>query len=522
MKTNNDILLTIDVGSKKICAIISEIKGIDERGNPIPKMIGVGIKQSSGIKKGAVTNIEQASKTILETVKDAERIAGKNVTDAIVSISGAYVDSTESHGIINVPEGEISLKEIQRVMSTAIYNVRIHDSQEILHVLPFNFKVDDQEGVEDPLGMNASRLEVWVNIITVQKSQINNMKRAVELANLKVKNFVLDSYASLIATVSEDEKNHGVCLIDLGGEISSFVMYASGNSIRYTNYRPIGSDNVTKDISLVCHTPHHIAEKLKLGFGSLNSNFPIDQALEIPYSGDSSSTQTVPCIKIVEIVKDRVSEVFVLLKELIQESKFHQFLGSGFVLTGGFTQLDGIKELAQQIFDAPVRIATPKKINGIFNTLEIPQYSTAIGLILYSTGNASLYEFDSNQKMHYPPQKENNMRPISLENISPQNFNRSVDNLPSTTQNIYPPNINQPMYNNNSQLDNNFQMNQNAAPVNQSAMPNNNPMPQPIENELVSKDVFPQDLHPTTQNNRSRYNETSTATKLWQWFTQLF
>jgi cell division protein FtsA len=230
VETNNNILLTIDVGSTEICAIISEIKGIDERGNPIPRMIGVGTTPSLGIKKGAVTNIEQASKAIAETIQSAERIAGKNVTEAVVSISGAYVSSIESHGIINVPEGEISLVEIKRVMSTAVYNGRIHDTYEILHVLPFSFKVDDQEGVEDPLGMNASRLEVRVNIITVQKTQINNMKRAVESAQLKVKNFVLDSYASLIATVSEDEKNHGVCLIDLGGEISSFVIYALNQS----------------------------------------------------------------------------------------------------------------------------------------------------------------------------------------------------------------------------------------------------------------------------------------------------
>ena len=519
METNNDILLTIDVGSTKICAIISEIKGVDERGNPIPRMIGVGTQDSLGIKKGAVTNIEHASKTIREAVKDAERIAGKNVSEAVVSMSGAYVSSVESHGIINVPDREISLNEIKRVMSTAVYNGRIHDTYEILHVLPFSFKVDDQEGVEDPLGMNASRLEVRVNTITVQKTQINNMKRAVESAQLKVKNFVLDSYASLIATVTEDEKNHGICVIDLGGETSSFVIYASGNSVRYTNYLPFGSDNVTKDISLVCHTPHDIAEKLKIGFGSLNNNFAPNQGIEIPHAGDNTSSQTVPCIKIVEIVKERVSEVFALLRESVQESKFYPYLGSGFVLTGGFTQLDGIKGVAQQIFDVPVRIASPKKIDGIFSTLEMPSYSTAIGLILYSTGHASLYEFDSSQNMHYPSQKENNMsRPISLENISPQSFNQPVNHLPPATQTVYPPNVNQPIH--NSPMENNFQNNPNPIPVSQPIM-QNNPMPQPIENELPAKDVFPQDLH-SSQSNRSRYNETGTATKLWQWFTQLF
>ena len=229
----SDTILAIDIGSTKICAIIAEIE------DSHITVQGHGIAKSQGIKKGAITNIELASKAIKKAINDAKRIAGSNITSATVSISNAYAKSLNSTGIVNIPHKDISIKEINRVMQTALYNANVPNEYEVVHVLPYNFRVDDQDFIEDPFGMNASRLEVDVNIIITQKSNLSNLKKAIRSAGVDIDGIVLSGYASAIATMDEDEKELGVAVIDLGGQTSNLVIH-TGNSIRY---------NVSKNVT---------------------------------------------------------------------------------------------------------------------------------------------------------------------------------------------------------------------------------------------------------------------------------
>ncbi|MEJ2373023.1 MAG: cell division protein FtsA, partial [Sulfurimonas sp.] len=228
-------VLAIDIGSTKICAITADIAN----DNSIT-ITGAGTTKAQGLKKGSIVNIELAARSIKTAVEDAKRVSGSTATSAIVSISGAYTKSLNSNGIVNIQSKEISFDEIKRVMHTSLYNANIPNEYEVLHALPYNFKVDDQDFIEDPLGMNASRLEVETHIITTQKSNLNNLKKAVRGAGVEVENIVLNSYASAIAVLNEDEKELGAAVIDMGAETSDIAIY-TGNAIRYNEYLGVGS-----------------------------------------------------------------------------------------------------------------------------------------------------------------------------------------------------------------------------------------------------------------------------------------
>jgi len=240
-------VLAIDIGSTKICAIISTI---DDDGKI--QILGAGISKAQGLKKGSITNIELASKSIKNALNDAKRVAGTEFTKAIVSISGAYTKSLNSSGIVNIPNKEVGLKEINRVMQTSLYNANIPNEYEVLHTLPYNFKVDDQDFIEDPLGMNAARLEVETHIITTQKSNLNNLRKAVKAAGVDVENIVLSGYASAIATLNSDEKELGAAVVDMGGSTCNIVIH-SGNSVRYNDFLGVGSNHITNDLSMALH-----------------------------------------------------------------------------------------------------------------------------------------------------------------------------------------------------------------------------------------------------------------------------
>ena len=225
----SNIILAIDIGSMSIKAVIAEIDEFNE-----VKVLGQGLVKSQGVKKGIITNIDLASKSIRQAVSDARRIAGNNISSAVVSISSAYTKSTNSIGIVNIPQKDITVKEINRVMETALYNADIPKEYEVLHVIPYNFKVDEQSNIEDPYNMNASRMEVETHIIIAQKSSLSNLKKAIVSAGLEIESIVLDSYASAIANMSEDERTLGVCVVDMGGETSSLSVFKD-NALRYND-----------------------------------------------------------------------------------------------------------------------------------------------------------------------------------------------------------------------------------------------------------------------------------------------
>ncbi len=410
-------ILAIDIGSSKICAIIAQKLENDEI-----KIIGTGISKSQGLKKGTITNIDLASRSIKTALNDAKRVAGTNINKAIVSISGAYTKSVNSNGIVNIPNKEITIKEINRVMQTALYNANIPHEYEILHVLPYNFKVDDQENIEDPLGMNASRLEVDVHIITTQKSNLFNLKKAVRSAGVDIKNVVLSGYASAISVLNKDEKELGVAVIDMGAATSNVVVHL-GNSIRYNDFLGVGSNHITNDLSMALHTPLSVAEKIKLEYGSLKTTK--NEIIEIPVIGDENNTHEVSLEIVYNVIFARVEETLMILAKSIEKSSLKEQIGAGVVLTGGMSKLDGIRELAVAIFDnMPVRIGKPKTVEGMFEDLKDPIYSTAIGLVLYGAGEFTQYEIDSNK----------NLRHRSEEFQSEKMLQPTQDNITETTQ----------------------------------------------------------------------------------------
>lgn len=409
-------ILGIDIGSTKICAIIASNKG------GIPHIIGTGFHKSQGMKKGSITNIEQASRAIKDAVNDARRVAGTNINKAIVSISGVYVKSTDSSGIVNIPNNEIGIKEINRVIQTALYNASIPNEYEVVHILPYNFKLDEQDFIDDPMGMSGGRLEVSVRIITAQKSSLGNLKRAIKVAGIEIENIVLASYASSIAVLSDDEKSLGVACIDMGGSTCELMVHV-GNSLRYNDFLGVGSNHITNDLAMALHTPHTVAEQVKIKYGGFQrATEDMNSLIEIPsIGGEDSGKHQVTLETVHNVVYARVEETLMLLAKSLERSNLREQLGSGVVLTGGMVQLEGIRDLAVAFFNAPVRLAKPYEIEGLFSDIKGPEYATAIGLILYASGKYTNYEIDSEKKIRYFNEKLEDEFSTFNRNISPIN-----------------------------------------------------------------------------------------------------
>ena len=404
-------VLAIDIGSTKICAIIAQI----DDNNDI-SITGVGTTKAQGLRKGSITNIELAARSIKTAVDDAKRVAGSDVKSAIVSISGAYTKSLNSNGIVNIQTKEISFKEIERVMHTSLYNANIPNEYEVLHALPFNFKVDDQDFIEDPLGMNAARLEVETHIITTQKSNLNNLKKAVNGAGVEVENVVLAGYASSIATLNPDEKELGAVIIDMGGNTCNISIY-SGNSLRYNDFLGVGSNHITSDLSMALHTPLNVADNVKLHYGSLLT--PSNDLIELPIIGDEETTHEVSLEVVNNVIFARVEETLMILAQFIEKSGLKEQIGAGVILTGGFSKMEGIRELAVATFGSmPVRLARPLEMNGLFDSLRDAEYSSAIGLMMYLSSPYTAYEIDVNKRVRHTNETPTSQSSVDFKEMS--------------------------------------------------------------------------------------------------------
>jgi len=387
----NTPILAIDIGSTKICAIIGEIKdgSVDISGH--------GIVKSQGIKKGTITNIQLASKAIKTSVDDAKRVAGLNISLANISMSGAYTKSVNATGVVNIPSGEISITEINRVMQTALYNANIPNEFEILHVLPYKFKIDEQDFIDDPNGMNANRMEVDVHIIMTAKSNLGNLKKAVNAAGIEINKVVLSGYASSIAVVSESDRARGVAVIDLGGETSNLIIHV-GNSIQYNDFLSVGSNHITNDLSIALHTPLDSAETLKITEGTLLESE--SKEIELPIIGDENNINVVSLDIAQNIIYSRMEETINILANSLAKSELADQLGSGIVLTGGMTKVPGTRELAQALIpNIPVRLGQPENTLNVMDDLNSPEFSTAIGLLYYASGKHTEYELDGDKSM---------------------------------------------------------------------------------------------------------------------------
>ena len=418
-------ILAIDIGSTKVAAVIAEV---DEYGSI--KVTGHGTARSQGVKKGVITNIELAAKSIKKAVNDARRISGSNISAATVSISNAYAKSQSSTGIVNIPNKDISIKEIKRAMDTALYNANIPNEYEVIHVLPYNFKVDDQDLIEDPFGMNATRMEVDTNIIITQKSSLSNLKKAVRSAGLEIEGIVLNSYASAIALMGEDEKELGVAVIDMGGQTSSLIIHI-GNSIRYNDFLGVGSNHITNDLSMALHTPLNVAESVKRTYGNLIEIS--SDTIDLPVIGDEHNKNSISLEIVHSVILARVEEALILLSKSMDKSAIKEQIGAGVILTGGMTKLEGIRELAQAIFHGmPVRLGAPNGLGGLFEDLKDPSYSTVVGLLLYQAGKHTQYEIDNSRELlhHKEHIAEEDIKDIELTKKTHQ---KEVQHKPTPT-----------------------------------------------------------------------------------------
>lgn len=384
------IILGIDIGSSKICSIIAEVS------DSSVQIIGTGSCKSQGIKKGTIATIEQASRAIRQSVEEAKKMAGVNPTKAIISLSGAHTKSCNSSGIANVVTKEVTLQTINTALDLAKHNAGISKDYEVVHILPYRFKLDDQDYVEDPIGMTGTSLKVEAHIVMVQRATLENLKKAVKLAGVDIENIVLSSYAASIAVLHDDEKELGVVCIDMGANTCELMIY-DGSSMRYNDFLGVGSNHISTDIAKVLNTPLKVAEKIKVEYGNLlPSESDKESVLEIPKIGSNPNDMVeVPLNLIYSVIGARVQETLQILSSSIDTSGLRNSV-SGVVLTGGMANLKGMREFASAMFSPlSVRLARPIEIGGLFDNLRDSSSSVVVGLILYGAGKFTNYEKDS-------------------------------------------------------------------------------------------------------------------------------
>lgn len=387
-------ILGIDIGSVKVCAAMAEVNASGD-----VTIIAISCAESKGLKKGAITNIELAASSISTAVNDVLRIAGTKYDKVVVSISGKDIKSLDAKSVINIPDKEVNLNQIERLMQDLCYRAKLEYEYEAIHVLPYNFKLDEQDNIEDPLGMSGARLEVEAQIITANRASVVNLRKAIEKAGLKADNIVLCGYASSISTLNDDERQLGAVLIDMGGATCNLVVH-SGNSLRYNDFLGVGSASITTDLSSVLHTPISKAEEVKLKVGALKREGSL--IISLPDIGDETQSRDISIDTIIQVIFARVDETLRLLAEMLSRSEYAHLINAGVILTGGMTKLESIREVASSVFDRmPVRIARPNDLDGLNDRYKDPAYSCAIGLCLYGAGHFTPYEIDSERKMRY-------------------------------------------------------------------------------------------------------------------------
>jgi len=375
----NGYIVGFDIGTKKVAAIIGEITE-DKK----VEIIGIGIAESRGLRKGVVVNLEATTSAIKKAQEEAELMAGVEIEAAFIGISGAHIKSFNSRGVIAVSGKNrvISREDIIRVIEQS-KAVSIPPDREIIHVLPQEFVVDEQDGIKDPLGMSGIKLEVNVHIVTSAITSVQNLRTCVERAGIEIEQIVLNQIATSASTLTLDEKELGVGLIDIGGGTTEIAIFERG-SLWYTSVIPIGGDNFTNDIAVGLRTPIPEAEKIKKKFGCVASPLLDEQeTIEVPAVGRGRKPRVLSRQILADIIQPRAEEIFRLVDNDIKRIGYEKSLNSGIVLTGGTALLDGLEEVAEEIFDSPVRRGDPSGVGGLVDRVGTPDFATAVGLILY-------------------------------------------------------------------------------------------------------------------------------------------
>jgi cell division protein FtsA len=385
MTARENILCGLDVGTTKVCAIIAEA----DPGGGV-KIVGVGTTRSEGLRRGVIVNLEKTVESIARAVEEAELMAGVEVRSVHAGIAGDHIRSVNSHGVIAVPRGgvEITRSDVARAIDAA-KAITIPADREVVHILPQDFTVDDQQGIKDPVGMAGVRLEVDVHIVTGAVSSAQNIVKAIQRGGYQVVDLVLEPLASAYSTLTEDERELGVVLVDMGGGTTDIALFHEG-AVRHTSVIGLGGNNVTNDIAIGLRTPARDAERIKERYGAaLARAVSGDEEIRVPGVA-SQQERRVSRQLLASIIQPRMEEMLQLVMREIRKSDWAEKIPAGMVLTGGASSLEGTAMLAEEVLDMPVRIGYPLGVTGLTDSIQDPRYATGVGLVLYGAERGAL------------------------------------------------------------------------------------------------------------------------------------
>ena len=374
------MVVGLDIGTSKIVAIVGELGPEGQL-----EIIGIGSHVSRGLKKGVVVNIDSTVQSIQRAVEEAELMAGCQIQSVFAGIAGSHIRSMSSHGIVAIRDREVFQPDIDRVIDAA-QAVAIPADQKILHILPQEFLIDSQEGIKEPLGMSGVRLEAKVHLVTCAVNAAQNIEKCIQQCGLAVDDIILEQLASSFAVLTDDEKDLGVCLVDIGGGTSDIAIFTEG-AIKHTAVIPIAGDQVTNDIAMALRTPTQNAEEIKIKYGcALASLAGENETIKVPSVGERDD-RDLSRQALAEVIEPRYEELFTLIQAELRRSGFEDLIPAGIVLTGGTSKMEGVVDLAEEIFHMPVNIGKPKSVAGLSDIVRNPIYATSVGLLQYGLGN---------------------------------------------------------------------------------------------------------------------------------------
>ncbi len=389
-KRSENLIVGLDIGTTKICCIVGNMT---EEGLEV---VGIGTSKSKGLRKGVVINIESTVTAIQKAIREAELMAGCEIKSVFAGIAGGHIRGLNSQGVIAIKNREVTSEDLQRVIDAA-KAIAIPMDREVMHILPQEFIIDDQDGIREPLGMSGVRLEAKVHIVTGAVASAQNIIKSCNRAGTDVADIVLEQLASSEAVLSSDEKDLGVALVDIGGGTADIAIFSEG-AIKHTSVLSIGGDHLTNDIAVGLRTPMAEAEKIKQAYGCcLTSMVGKDETIEVPSVGGREA-RILSRQLLAEILEPRVEEIFSLVNREINKSGYGDLIASGVVITGGSAILPGMPELAEQIFNLPVRRGNPLDIGGLTDVVNSPIYATGVGLVKYGSMNTKTQSFKIGEK----------------------------------------------------------------------------------------------------------------------------
>lgn len=395
-KYSGPVLASIDIGSSAVKLVMSHVT-LNEKNETKIEVTGVGLVPNSGIKQGVVVNIEATTECIRRAKEEAELMSGSKVSEVWVSVSGSHIQSFDSKGMVAIKNKEVNQQDIDRVIEAA-KAIMIPADRTVMHVLPREFKIDQQDGITDPIGMTGVRLEANVHIVTASQSAISNLTKCIEKAGLRVAGLVMDQVAVTKSVISSDEKNLGVCVVDIGGGATKMVYLING-SVAHTSMVPVGGMHFTHDVAVGLRTPQVSAEVLKKKNGcALATLVDEHESIEVDGVGGRKS-RTVPRKELAHILEARAEEVLNMIAHDIKMSGLQPLLGSGLVITGGSSQLDGLIEMGEFVFDLPLRRGYPALVGGLKDVVKGGEFATAIGLLFHALETKKDYYAQSTQDL---------------------------------------------------------------------------------------------------------------------------